>query len=181
MVGKKVESSVEPARGIHCDYSFKGLQNVVRYGRPDIVDAAKEILEAEDTASKTGEPYNGPRFAALSVWRPVKTVRRDPLAVSVSASILREDFVPFDYRVPNLDDEYLVEAYSIKPPKDASLQLWYWLPEQKPDEVLVIRLADSEAQKGKVAANSAHGSPVIPGTEHEEARESIEVRILAFW
>jgi len=128
---------------------------VVRYGRSDFAEAAKEVLDAEDLAARTGEPYGGPRYAAFSVWRPIKTVRRDPLAVCVSESIVPEDFLPFDYRAPNLDSEYIIEAYAIKPPKDASKQRWYWL-----QEVLVIKLADSEAEMERSQAVQRMESPV---------------------
>lgn len=73
----------------------------------------------------------------------------------MSESIAPEDFVPFEYRAPNLDSEYITEAYAIKPPKDASKQRWYWL-----QEVLVIKLADSEAEMERSQAVQRMESPV---------------------
>lgn len=74
----------------------------------------------------------------------------------------------------------------LKPPQTEQTQpRWFWLPEQNPDEVLVIKLADSHAgrvgQDGRmVAGSTAHGSPDMGGAEGEP-RESIEVRVIAFW
>lgn len=92
----------------------------MRYARRDFADAAKEVLEAENIAARAGSAYEGPRYAAFSVWRPAKPVRRDHVAICAWKSILPEDFAPFEYRAPNLDGEYLIEAYSIKPPNDSS-------------------------------------------------------------
>ena len=103
------------------------------------------------------------------------------MAVSDWHSIEKEDFVPIEYRTPCVDGEYKIEAYSVKPAKDPSKQRWFWVPEQTPDEVLVIKLADSEALKGRVAGSTPHGSPSVPCDEKEDPRQSIEIRILALW
>jgi hypothetical protein len=61
-------------------------------------------------------------------------------------------------------------------------QKWYFISEQDPEEVLVIGLFDSERDKDTVAAGGTlHSSVDLPGTEAEEARESVELRCLAIW
>lgn len=56
------------------------------------------------------------------------------------------------------------------------------MPEQKPHEVLVIKFADSAAEGDQgVAKCGVHVSPILPGTEGEEVRESCEVRVYLFW
>lgn len=53
------------------------------------------------------------------------------------------------------------------------------MPEQKQDEVLIIKFADTAAETDpNVAACCPHASP---GAEEKEERPSIECRILAFW
>jgi hypothetical protein len=75
-------------------------------------------------------------------------------------------------------------ALSHRPPKTPQTQHWYWMPEQQPDEVLILKFADTAAdsEHPEMAGGCLHGSPQIPGTEgEEEARCSIECRVLAFW
>ena len=185
VTGRQVEASREPARPIHIDYTLKGLQSVIRSERPDIQELARDIIKAEDLASKQGTPYKGPRYAGFSIWRPVRQVPRDPLAVADFRTLDHDDLVAFEYRAPTLGGEFYNQGYMLKAPKEGPKtgQKWYYLPDQRPDEVLVIKLADSETLygKGDVAGGTAHGSPIVYGTEEKEPRESVEVRVVAFW
>lgn len=109
--------------------------------------------------------------------------------MALYGSINEDDVVPTTYRAlsDNSDGEYLMEAWSIRPPKDdasAERQKWYWVPDQTPEEVLVIKFADTEAEKepDRVAGYGAHVSPIVEGTpDDSEPRESIEARVIAFW
>lgn len=67
VAGKTVESSLEPLRMAHLDYSLKGLRSNIRYVRKDVVDMGKLAVEAEDSA-KAGKDVRVPRYAAYSVW-----------------------------------------------------------------------------------------------------------------
>lgn len=178
-MGKTLDSSREPARIIHVDYSNEGLRDTARYCRKDIVEAGQEALKAED------EGRHAPRLAAYSVWRPVSTVKRDPLAVCDWRSIKYDDLVAIKYRNPssiNGSGDFIMTAYNAKPPLEPVQQRWYWMPQQTNSEVLVIKFADTGSeQDSRIAAHCAHGSPFLPGTEGEVLRESVEVRILAFW
>ena len=179
MYGKEVGASLEPARGAHIDYSVLGLQRTARYCRHDIRTAAREALAAEDA----GEAV--PRYAAYSVWRPVQTVKKDPLAVCDWRSVDKPDLCKMTYRAlsdSNEGGEYIMEAYSADPPKQPNKQRWYWMPEQRSDEVLIIKFADTASEHDpNIAGGCPHASPVIQGTEREEPRCSIEARVLAFW
>lgn len=56
------------------------------------------------------------------------------------------------------------------------------MPDQKPDEVLIIKFADTAADGNpNIAGGSPHSSPEVEGTEDAEPRNSIECRVLAFW
>lgn len=63
----------------------------------------------------------------------------------------------------------------------------YWVPEQKPDEVTILKFADTAGVTSdnkyseETAMGSLHLSPVVEGTEEEEFRASIDVRVFAFW
>ncbi|KXS94751.1 hypothetical protein AC578_3893 [Pseudocercospora eumusae] len=64
----------EPSRVCRSDYDCQGLKDTVRHCRKDIAEMAKPDLETEDRGES-------PRYAVHSVWRPIKTVKRDPLGV----------------------------------------------------------------------------------------------------
>ena len=100
-------------------------------------------------------------------------------------SVDKPDLCKMTYRAlsdSNEDGEYIMEAYSALPPKQPNKQRWYWMPEQRSNEVLIIKFADTaSADNPDIAGGCPHASPIIPGTEGEEARCSIEARVLAFW
>lgn len=150
-----------------------------------------------------GESVRVPRYAAFSVWvredctspirrmvltdkqRPVRTVHRDPLAVCDARTIDETEQEASKYRaVSNVTEngEYHLEAFTIHPPKEPEKQRWYWMPEQRQDEVLIIKFADTAAEEDpNIARGCPHVSPIIPGTENEEPRCSLECRVIAFW
>lgn len=76
-----------------------------------------------------------------------------------------------------------MQGYYVVPSKTKpTQQKWYWLPEQQADEVLFIKLADTQSEvDASVALGSPHVSLGLEGMEAEEPRNSIECRITAFW
>jgi hypothetical protein len=62
---------------------------------------------------------------------------------------------------------------------------WYFVSDMMPDEALLLKIHDSSAgeqgKTGVTAGGIPHTALQIPGTEWEEARESVEVRCLVFW
>ncbi|KAJ9607576.1 hypothetical protein H2200_007654 [Cladophialophora chaetospira] len=170
--------SLEPARSVHVDYTMKGLLDTVRYCREDMSLAGTEALKAIDAGKRP------PRVAAYSVWRPLKPVIRDPIAILnwTSPGDITKDLRAFDYRAKGYKGDYLLEAYTIAKPKNLENHEWYYVSEQKPHEVLMFKFADTESQYDpEVAVACGHASPMVIGTEKEDPRESIEARVLAFW
>lgn len=145
---------------------------------------AKEVLDAEDARAR-GENVEVPRYAAYSVWRPVRPVKRDPLVVCDYRSVDKAGMSKHEYRAlseQNPNGEYMMEYWSLAPPNDSMQPRWYWVPDQQPDEVLIIKFADTAAESDpNIARCCAHAAAIVPGTENEEARCSIECRVLAFW
>ncbi|KAF7188080.1 Gibberellin cluster GA4 desaturase [Pseudocercospora fuligena] len=179
-----VDSSLEPLRGAHIDYSQKGLRDTARYCRKDIYAAAKKALDAEDRLA-AGEQVKVPRYAAYSVWRPTKTVKRDGLAVSDWRCLDESEIEPFSYRSPsNVTEsgEFFREGSMLLPPKKPEQQKWYTMTGQQPHEVLILKLGDTAADADPgIAKAAAHCAPRIEGQENEEARSSVECRVLVFW
>lgn len=143
---------------------------------------AQEAIQAEDTQA---DANNIPRYAAYSVWRPVRTVKRDPLVVGDYRTLDKTEMVENEYRALseiNEGGEYTMEYWAVLPPKDPNHAQYHYVPDMQPDEVLVVKFADTEAERNEqVAAYCPHGAVVLPGTDEEEPRVSIECRVLAFW
>ena len=82
-----------------------------------------------------------------------------------------DDLVPVQLIYP----DRVGETFSVRPnPKHR----WYYLGQQTPEEVMLIKCFDSKVD-GR-ARRVPHSAFVDASTEHESARESIEVRALVF-
>ena len=57
---------------------------------------------------------------------------------------------------------------------DESKHKWYYMHEQKPDEMLLFKIFDSD--ENAKAKGIAHSSVVVEGTEDLPPRQSIEIR-----
>jgi hypothetical protein len=103
------------------------------------------------------------------VWRPIRgPVRSTPLAVCDARSIERKDFVPAD-----LKHEVFMVAHS-------DSHRWFYFARMQTDEVLLIKCFDSaEDGRARFTAHAAFTDPAAP--PDAPARESIEVRVLAFF
>ncbi|KIX10691.1 uncharacterized protein Z518_01775 [Rhinocladiella mackenziei CBS 650.93] len=116
------------------------------------------------------------RVQLINVWRPIKTVRRDLLAVSPSQCFSEDDVVvvPVIYPHGNRTGAILSVKYTDR-------QRWYYKGHQTPEEVLIFKYFDNRVgtQSAKKYENRAkrvpHSAFEIPGAEREEDRESIEV------
>ncbi|KAI5357770.1 putative hydroxylase/desaturase AsaB [Septoria linicola] len=154
---------------MHVDYSENGLKAAARYNRKDICDVAQPALDAEDRGER-------PRYAP---------VRRDPIAVLDWRSVDESEVVATQNRALSAvleSGEFMREMLIHVPPKCPEALRYYWVPDQQPDEVLIIKFADTGATDGSgIAKHCIHGSCVLPGTEDEPARESIECRVMAFF
>ncbi|USW59777.1 Putative hydroxylase/desaturase AsaB [Septoria linicola] len=184
LVNRKGDYTDEPIRHAHCDITLDSARGALRYCRKIVKEAAMPVLELEDARSE-GAAVKIPRYAAYSVWRPLKTVKRDPIAVLDYRSIDKTEMVVTDFRVPSEvaeSGEHVSSGWLHTPPKKPEALEWYWVPEQKPDEVCIIKFSDSACEDDpNIAASCFHCSPVVLGTQCEQPRESVEARIYCFW
>ncbi|KAI9838970.1 MAG: hypothetical protein M1819_004178 [Sarea resinae] len=214
--GVKPVGLAAPVRVPHMDFTPLGARQTIRSQAQDIYNTAVEsgVIAAEDricenhpflAQSKEADPaiaelYNqngrlGPRYAAYSIWRPLKKVVRDPLALAPSKNITSIDgdlvYWPYENKIPGppeLDGDFLKEFAMLgvrgeSPNSSSNALKWYYLSEQDIDEVLAIKLFDSAAlgENSQEAGAPWHASPEIGVVEDDHARESIELRVLAFW
>ncbi|KAK3690241.1 GA4 desaturase [Podospora appendiculata] len=190
------QGGVSPAPKPHVDYSPTGSRTHLRKYHPELTMAAAAIIAAEDALLAEGkslkENYHsadspgGPRWALYSIWRPLKPVRRDPLALLDQRTLRDEDFISVNITTPCLGREdgsmetHEAEGYLASYREGHE---WNWIEDQKPEEVLVIGLFDSgmEREGGIASGGTLHSSVELAGREGEEARESLELRCLCVW
>jgi hypothetical protein len=128
----------------------------VRYHLPDEAD---ELLQK--------------RFQIINVWRPIKTVLKDPLGVADAHTVAESDLIGAALIYPQRKGE----TYVVKP---NPAHRWYFKYAQRPDEVTLIKCYDSVIAPG-VARRVPHSAFVDSAEEDKEPRESIEVRTLVFY
>lgn len=144
-----------PVNRVHIDQSYEASASRIPYHLPE---------EAEKL-SKT-------RFQIINVWRPIKTIYKDPLGVADANSVPDSDLVTIPLIYPNRNGE----TYAVKPNK---AHKWYYLHGQTPEEPLLIKCFDSKVD-GR-ARRVPHTAFINPAYEDEYSRESIEVRTLVFY
>jgi len=143
-----------PVNRVHIDQSYSAAKTRVPHHLPDEAD---RLLES--------------RYQIINVWRPIKTILKDPLAVADAHSVPDDDLVPVALIYPDRRGE----TYTVRPNPQHQ---WYYLYGQTPQEVLLIKCFDSKLD-GR-ARRVPHTAFVNPATVDEYARESIEVRCLVF-
>ncbi|KAL8807208.1 MAG: hypothetical protein Q9182_000890 [Xanthomendoza sp. 2 TL-2023] len=143
-----------PVQRVHIDQSYKaGPERVTRH----LPDEAEELLKG--------------RFQIINVWRPIKTIRKDPLGVADATSVPDSDLLPVQLIYP----DRVGETFTVRPNAN---HRWYFLREQTPGEVMLIKCFDSKVD-GR-ARRAPHSAFIDQENESESPRESIEVRALVF-
>ncbi|KAL2219393.1 hypothetical protein M432DRAFT_350301 [Thermoascus aurantiacus ATCC 26904] len=144
-----------PAHSVHTDFSPVGARHII-----------ESVIKDENERERL---LRG-RVQIINVWRPLKTVHRDPLAVCDYRTVDQEgDFAPIKMIFPHDWAEMTRVRYN-------EAHKWYYLHEQRPDEPLLFKQYDSKSGKETLP----HSAFVIPETEHLEPRESIEIKMCAF-
>ena len=145
----------QPAARVHVDHTARSGPQRVRDLLPDEAD---RLLRG--------------RVQVINLWRPVNHPVYDaPLAVADAASVSADDLVPSDliyrYRIG--------ETYSVSYNR---AHRWYYLKEQRSEEVLLLKCYDSRADVARFAPHSAFLVPDAPADA--PTRESIELRTFVF-
>jgi hypothetical protein len=141
---------------VHNDYTLKSGPQRVRDLLPE---------EAEARLRK--------RFAIVNVWRPiVGPLQQFPLGLGDAASLAAEDIIATDLIYPGR----VGEIYSIA---HNPAQRWFYFPEMRRDEVVLIKTYDSDPARARFSAHGAFADPNFP--DPKILRESIEIRALVFF
>lgn len=114
------------------------------------------------------------RVAIVNVWRSINgTVVDTPLALADARTVNNSDWIATDLKYPNRTGEVYRIAFNPQ-------HRWYYVPELKSDEILLLKTYDSaEDGRARWAPHTAFDLPTTkPGTAK---RQSIESRVLAFF
>ena len=98
-------------------------------------------------------------------------LRDSPLAVCDATSVAFTDFVPSDLVYRDRTGETYRLRYN-------PAHRWFYVPEMRVDEAILIKCYDSAQDKARFTAHSAFEDPTAP--KNVLPRESIELRTLAF-
>jgi len=146
-----------PVKYAHNDYTVKSGPRRVRDLFPD---------EAETLLAK--------RVAVINVWKPISgPVIDTPLAVCDAASIGDGQLIATNLAYTERTGEIYSLGFS-------EGHRWLYYPQMRADEAMLLKCYDSETDgRARFTAHSAFRDPGAP--EDAPARESIEVRTLAFF
>ncbi|KDR70141.1 hypothetical protein GALMADRAFT_44031, partial [Galerina marginata CBS 339.88] len=150
----------QPAGNVHVDQTFKAT--VARVHRHLPAAEVPKLLER--------------RFQIINLWRPINHPAIDwPLALCDWRSVdAATDTFPVTLSYPDRDGETMGVKYNPN-------QKWKYLRGMTPDEIVLIKCADS-IQDGSVATFTPHTAFNDPSTpEGTPPRESIELRSLVFY
>lgn len=105
------------------------------------------------------------------MWRPIKTIFKDPLAVCDSHSVPDADILPVKLIYP----DWVGQPCTIHPNKN---HRWYYKSQQTPEQLMIFKCHDSKPD-GR-ARRVPHAAFTDPDMIDREPRSSIEVRVLVF-
>ncbi|KUJ11017.1 uncharacterized protein LY89DRAFT_654661 [Mollisia scopiformis] len=136
----------------------------------DVSPIDPERLVGNMMPGKLDAMTKGSRWQFFSIWRPTKSVSRDPLAYADSGSVPNSDYC--DIVGPKYNGTILKCG-------DKREHRWHYCSNMTPDEVVIVKHLDSK--RDIPAWRCPHTSIPLPGTEDLPARESIEVRALVLF
>ncbi|KAJ5100200.1 hypothetical protein N7456_006252 [Penicillium angulare] len=149
------------------------VENTVAFPHSDIslASASPEIkgLLDEDQLKTYSQP--GYRFRLINTWRSLLPKCEDrPLVLCDYSSLDMDDLVATDRVRPNRSKELYILKYS-------QSQQWYWLPDQRSDELFMFLVYDSLSDgNARLCPHTSVDNPLAP--IDAPPRESVETRTL---
>ncbi|KZO90310.1 hypothetical protein CALVIDRAFT_603042 [Calocera viscosa TUFC12733] len=163
--GEKLSTGRDPAR--------RQPGNRAHVDQTPKAGAARVFLHLGEDAERLSKG----RVQIVNVWRPIRGPIRDyPLAVADYRTINPEtDLQPTDLIYPTRTGETFSVRYG-------DHQKWYYINDQKPNDVLLLKCYESEVEPGR-ALLTPHTAFFNKDslTQEYEPRQSIEVRVLVFY
>jgi hypothetical protein len=151
----------------------RGLREPVRYVHNDQTERSAIRRVRDHLPSDEAEQRLLKRFAIINVWRPIGApVLSTPLAVCDARSMADSDLLASDlvYR------DKVGETFSVRA---NPAHRWYYYPQLRPDEPLLLKIHDSRRDVARLSAHTAFDDPTTPADA--PPRRSIELRALVFF
>ena len=138
------------------------VRNLRNFGREQNYTEA----EAEEKMSR--------RFMSINLAKPMETVEQNPFVLCAWPSFADQPYIN-NYRV--YDDRVgETTRFTYRPSHE-----WYWVPQQRPDEVSMLKCYDSVTD-GSVSRWSFHSACVDPtAPEGARCRKNVVVRSFVFF
>ncbi len=150
----------------------KLLREPVFYVHNDYTDASaprrvRELMPEEAETLLKG------RFAIIQVWRPLKTIVRNPLAIADARSIAPGDLMASERRYPHRVGETFRLRHN-------PAHQWYQFSNMTPEEGIVFKVFDSATDgRARFTPHTSFEDPTTPADA--PPRESIEARLFVFF
>ncbi len=151
----------------------KGIRHPVKLVHNDYTEGSgpqrvRDLLDADEAEARLKK-----RFAVINVWKPLGgPVQESPLAVCDAQSIRPQDLKATDLRYRDRTGEIYTLAFN-------SDHRWFYYSNMQTDEAMLLKCFDSDSGRARFTAHTAFEDPTSP--EDAPARESVEVRTLAFF
>ncbi|CAI7656507.1 unnamed protein product [Penicillium viridicatum] len=156
--GSLLASNRAPAHSVHSDFTTRGALHHLKRLVPDRQERNRLLAN---------------RVLIINVWRPLKTIQRDPLAVCDWSSVnIQDEGIATPFTLPNGWNERGRYAFSPS-------QRWYYLSGQQPNEPLIFTQFDS-SKVDEGGFTVPHSAFVDPEYSDSAARESLEIKMFAF-
>ena len=157
---QKARGIREPASLVHNDYTARSGPQRLRDHFPGAPRQAEALLRR--------------RFAIVNVWRSIRgTVRSAPLALCDASTLAPEDLVPVKRQARDRIGEIQQAVYN-------PAHRWYYFPEMRADEALLIKTYDSATDgRARFTLHTSFEDPTAAAGA--PPRESLETRCFAFF
>ncbi|PVI00974.1 hypothetical protein DM02DRAFT_706601 [Periconia macrospinosa] len=159
-----------PASHPHVDYAAIDTDSGIR----ELIEGTKKEITFPPHISKLYDTCS--RFCFLNVWRPLKTIKKDPLAVADATTVPDSDY---QVRARKFRSGIKSANYVMSHGNKDEQHRWYYMYEMQPDEIVIFKGYDTK--QDFPGWRCPHTAFVLPGTENSPPRESIECRIVCFW
>ncbi|KAJ8132087.1 hypothetical protein O1611_g1535 [Lasiodiplodia mahajangana] len=151
------KQAISIATTTHCDFSsLGGLERLRMHLNLDEL-AAVEMGDVTATI--------------VNVWRPLKTVTSAPLVLADRRTVLKDDLIEADQV---MRDKVNKTAYVYYHPD----QRWYWLSNQRPDEIIMFPTWAAESDDGHADCSPHAAAYLYQPNKALPPRESVEIRMV---
>lgn len=150
----------------------RAVSSPVTFSHTDLTAKSAAIVLHALSRGDSQTSYSS-EFAIINAWRPVRgPVRAMPLAVCNASTVREDDFVVANTSNASEAQQIFISLFS-------SRHRWFYIPEMLPSEILLFNSFNPRAAGSPFTFHAA----AVLGENHSqlEIRESIELRVAAFW